>query len=78
MSLNPAHGYVYLIQYYVIKFVLDLQKVGCFLQFPPIKLTATEVFFSLFYSGELSTIFQLYQQRSVLMVKETGVPEENH
>ena len=39
VSLNPAHGYVYLIQYYVIKFVLDLQKVGCFLQFPsPIKI----------------------------------------
>ena len=45
MSCNPAHGKEYLIQHYVIKFVSDLPKVGCFLQAlwfpPPIKLTAT-------------------------------------
>jgi len=45
VSSNPAHGNVYLIQLYVIKFVSDLRQVGCFLQvllFPPlIKLTAT-------------------------------------
>jgi hypothetical protein len=45
LSLNPAHGKVYSIQYYVIKFVSDLWQVGCFLwalQFPPpIKLTTT-------------------------------------
>jgi hypothetical protein len=45
LSLNPAHGKVYSIQYYVIKFVSDLRQVGCFLwalQFPPpIKLTTT-------------------------------------
>ena len=41
MSLNPAHGEVYLIQHYVIKDVSDLRLVGGFLQFPPpIKLTA--------------------------------------
>ena len=44
MSLNPAHGKVYLIQRYVIKFVSDLQQVGFFLpvlRFPlPIKLTS--------------------------------------
>jgi hypothetical protein len=45
VSLNPAHGKVYSIQHYVIKFVSDLQQVsGGFLQillFPPsIKLTA--------------------------------------
>jgi len=36
VSLNPAHGDVYLIQHYVIKFVCDLRQV-CFLrilQFP--------------------------------------------
>ena len=45
VSLNPAHGEVYLIQHYVIKFVSELRQVGGFLQviwFPPsIKLTAT-------------------------------------
>ena len=28
MSLNPAHGEVHSIQYYVIKFVSDLQQVA--------------------------------------------------
>jgi hypothetical protein len=45
VSLNPAHGKVYSIQDYVIKFVSDLQQVGGFflaLCFPPpIKLTTT-------------------------------------
>jgi hypothetical protein len=42
VSLNPAHGEVYSIQHYVIKFVSDLRQVGCFLRLPPpIKLTAT-------------------------------------
>jgi len=45
VSLNPAHGHVYSIQHYVIKFVSDLPQVGGFLlvlRFPPlIKLTAT-------------------------------------
>ena len=38
MSLNTAHGEVYLIQHYVIKFVSDLMQVCGFLrvlQFPP-------------------------------------------
>ena len=42
---HPTHGKVYSIQHYVIKFVSDLQQVGCslcVLRFlPPIKLTAT-------------------------------------
>ena len=45
MSSNPAHGEVYLMQHYVIKFVSDLRQVGGFLlvlRFPPtIKLTVT-------------------------------------
>jgi len=45
VSSNPAHGEVYSIQHYVIKFVSDLLQVCDFLQvlwFPPsIKLTAT-------------------------------------
>jgi hypothetical protein len=45
VSSNPAHGELYSIQHYVIKFVSDLWQVGGFLQvllFPPtIKLTAT-------------------------------------
>ena len=32
MSSNPAHGEVYSIQHYVIKFAKDLQQVGGFLQ----------------------------------------------
>ena len=38
MSSNPAHGEVYSIKVYVIKFVSDLWQVGGFLgvlQFPP-------------------------------------------
>ena len=44
MSSNAAHGEVYSIQHYVIKFASDLQQGGGFLQvirFPlPVKLTA--------------------------------------
>ena len=32
VSLNPAHGEVYSIQQYVIKFVSDLRQVGGFLR----------------------------------------------
>ena len=43
VSSNPAHGDVYSIQHYVIKFVSDLRQVGGFLRLlrfpPPIKLT---------------------------------------
>ena len=46
VSLNPANDEVYSIQYYVIKFVVDLRQVGGFLMIlrfpPPIKLTATK------------------------------------
>ena len=38
VSSNPAHGELYSIQHYVIKFVSDLQQVGDFflvLRFPP-------------------------------------------
>jgi hypothetical protein len=45
VSLNPAHGEVYLMQHYVIKFVSDLRQVDGFLQLlrfpPPINLSAT-------------------------------------
>jgi len=41
---NPAHGEVYSMQHYVIKFVSDLQQVSgillVLLFHPPIKLTA--------------------------------------
>ena len=44
VSLNPVHGDVYSMQYYVKKFVSDLRQGGGFLQvlrFPPsIKLAA--------------------------------------
>jgi hypothetical protein len=38
VSWNPAHGEVYSIQHFVIKFVSDLRQVGGFLRilrFPP-------------------------------------------
>jgi hypothetical protein len=38
VSWNPAHGELYLIQHYVIKFVSDLRHAGgllWILQFPP-------------------------------------------
>ena len=42
VSLNPHHGKVYSMQYYMIRFVSDLRQVGCFLWVlrfpPPIKL----------------------------------------
>jgi hypothetical protein len=45
VSSNPAHGEVYSIQHYVIKFVSDLRQVGGFLRIlrflPTVKLTAT-------------------------------------
>jgi len=45
VRLNPAHGEVYLMQHYVIKFVSNLQQICNFprvFRFPlPIKLTAT-------------------------------------
>jgi hypothetical protein len=45
VTSNPAHGEVYSIQHYVMKFVSDLRQVGGFplvLRFPPpIKLTVT-------------------------------------
>ena len=45
VSSNPAHGEVYSIQFYVIKFVSDLRQVSDFLRVlrcpPQITLTAT-------------------------------------
>jgi len=44
MSSNPVHEEVYLIQQFVIKFVIDLWQVSWFLRIllfpPPIKLIA--------------------------------------
>jgi hypothetical protein len=45
VSSNPAHGELYSMSHYVIRFVSDLRQVGGFLHIlrcpPPIKLTAT-------------------------------------
>ena len=47
VSSNPAHGEVYSIQHYMIKFVSDLRQVGGFIRVlrfpPPIKLIATDI-----------------------------------
>ena len=39
VSSNPAHGEVYLIQNYVVKFVSDLRQVSCF--FPGTLVSST-------------------------------------
>jgi hypothetical protein len=39
VSLNPAHGKVYLIQHYVIKFVSDLQLISGFFPGTPVSST---------------------------------------
>ena len=42
VSLNSAHGEVYLIQHYAIKFVSDLRQVGSFLSSPVSSTNKTE------------------------------------
>jgi hypothetical protein len=39
VSSNPAHGEVYSIQYYVIKFVSDLRLIGGFYPGTPVSST---------------------------------------
>ena len=60
VTSNNAHGEVYSIQCYVIKFVSDLWQVGgflCVLQFPPpIKLTATIYITKILLNVALNTI----------------------
>ena len=55
VNLKPAHGQVYSIQHYLIKFVSDLRQVGGFLWvrrlLSPIKLTAM-----IYLKVELNTI----------------------
>ena len=68
VSSNPAHGEVYSIQHYVMKFVSDLRQVGGFLRIfrfpPPIKLTAT-ILLNLFESGVQHHNPPLFLYRSV-------------
>jgi hypothetical protein len=53
VSFNHAHGEVYSMQHYVIKFVTDLEQVDSFLRvllFPPqIKVTAMRISFSYYF-----------------------------
>jgi len=55
VSSNPAHGEVYSIQHYVIKFVSDLRQVNCFLHVlwfpPPIKIDRHHINDNFFESG---------------------------
>jgi hypothetical protein len=62
VSLNPAHGEVYSIKPYVIKFVNLYEGVS----------VRVMVFNATFHN--ISAI----SWRSVLLVEETGVPGENH
>jgi hypothetical protein len=76
MSLNTAHGEVYLIQHYVIKFVSDLMQVCGFLRvqqfLPPINslpVSRVRIFFfffvaqsAIFLSPEFS--IRLYDKNS--------------
>ena len=57
VSCNTAHGEVYSIQHYVIKFVSDLRQVGGFLWVhrftPPIKLTTSILNLTICYALNL-------------------------
>jgi hypothetical protein len=61
VSSNPAHGEVYSIKLYMIKFASDLRQVGGFLQelrfHPPIKLT-TKIKTEILLKMTLNTIAQ--------------------
>ena len=54
VSSNPAHGRVYLIQHYVIKFVSDLRGFLRILRFPP-PIYLTEILLKVL----LNTIYQI-------------------
>jgi hypothetical protein len=73
VSFNSAHGEVYSIQNYVIKFDSDLQQVGGFLRvlrFPsPIKLTATMALTA--YVVVNPTIMRLQPRRPLFILEYT-------
>ena len=82
VSLNPAHGQVYSIKHYVIKFVSDLIQVCGFrrvLRFlPPIKLIATWYNLNIVESGTiiLTLHFQFafcYKTKSKLFFFNIGI-----
>jgi hypothetical protein len=59
VSLNPAHGKVYSIQHYVIKFVSDLRQVGGILLGTPISstnITDRHDMSKILFKGALNTI----------------------
>jgi len=57
VNYNPAHGEMYSIQQYVIKFISDLRQVDGFFQFPPpIKLTRHHDITEILSKVALSTI----------------------
>ena len=61
-SSNPVHGEVYLIQHYVIKFVIDLRQVSGFLRvlrFPPPIKTDSHDITEILLKVELNTINQI-------------------
>jgi hypothetical protein len=61
VSSNPVHGEVYLIQHYVIKFVIDLRQASGFrrvLRFPPPIKTDSHDITEILLKVELNTINQ--------------------
>jgi hypothetical protein len=51
-SSNLAHGELYTVQHYVIKFVSDLRKVSGFLKFPPPNMLSLSIKeFAIFSNG---------------------------
>ena len=62
MSSNPAHGEVYSIQHYMIKFLSDLPQVSGFLRVlrfpPPLKLTIITLTLTLYELNLLVPLFQ--------------------
>ena len=56
MSSNPAHGEVYSIQHYVIKFVSEMQQLGGFLWFSSTNKTDRHNITEILWKVALNTI----------------------
>jgi hypothetical protein len=77
VSSNPAHGVMYLIQQYVIKFIIDLRSVGSFLRVVANK-EASELIVRVMVFNAIFSNISAISWRSLLLVEETGVSGGNY
>ena len=70
VSSKPAHGEVYSIQHYVIKFASDLRQVCSFLRVmrfpPPIKLTRDKKITEILLKEALNTIILILKRNDFI------------